>query len=90
MNLNYYGKKQLINARKSFFSKSSFTESLTSTLNGASSFKASVSNLNSIKEFNNDLTEEDKKGKKRFLIYRSNPADPEDNPHFMSYYLDLN
>ncbi len=27
---------------------------------------------------------------KRFLIYRSNPGDPDDQPILMSYYLDLN
>ena len=26
---------------------------------------------------------------KRFLVYRSNPGDPEDQPRFMSYYIDL-
>ena len=26
---------------------------------------------------------------KRFLIYRSNPADPNDNPRYVSYYCDL-
>jgi len=27
---------------------------------------------------------------KQFLIYRYNPADPNDTPKFVSYYIDLN
>lgn len=40
-------------------------------------------------EFDQGLTEEQKKGMKRFDIYRSNPNDPDDSPKYVSYYIDL-
>lgn len=42
--------------------------------------------LNKIKEFNPNLSEEQKKNMKRFLIYRS---DPGETPYLMSYYINL-
>lgn len=36
------------------------------------------------------MTEEEKSKKKRFLIYRSDPSNPSDEPKLMSYYIDLN
>mgnify|MGYP002138238675 CR=1 FL=1 len=44
--------------------------------------------INYVEEFDKNLSEADKKKRKRFLIYRSNPGDPEDQPKFMSYYID--
>ena len=44
--------------------------------------------MNKIVEFET-LSEQDKQNKKQFLIYRSNPSDPNDTPHLMSYYIDL-
>jgi succinate dehydrogenase/fumarate reductase-like Fe-S protein len=45
--------------------------------------------INYIEEFDKTLSEADKKTRKRFLVYRSNPGDPNDQPKFMSYYIDL-
>jgi succinate dehydrogenase (ubiquinone) iron-sulfur subunit len=45
--------------------------------------------MNQVVEFDNSLTPEQKATMKRFLIYRSEPANPEDRPHFTSYYLNL-
>ena len=47
-----------------------------------------IMHINYVEEFNKNLSEADKKNMKRFLVYRSNPGDPEDQPRFMSYYLD--
>jgi hypothetical protein len=46
--------------------------------------------INYVEEFDKNLSEADKKKRKRFLIYRSNPGDPEDQPKFMSYYIERN
>lgn len=46
--------------------------------------------INYIEEFDKTLTESQKKAMKRFLVYRSNPGEPDDQPKFMSYYIDLN
>lgn len=51
-------------------------------------FKAGI-NLNEVEEFDPSLTEEQKTSMKRFLVYRSNPGDPQYKPHFISYYIDL-
>ena len=42
-----------------------------------------------IVEFDQGLTEDQKKKMKRFEIYRANPNDPSDRPKFVSYYLDM-
>lgn len=57
-------------------------ESVSSTIKG-------IQNINYIEEFNPSLTDADKKERKRFLIYRSNPSDPNDQPKYVSYYVDL-
>ena len=44
--------------------------------------------INYVEEFDKNLSEEDKKSMKRFLIYRSNPGEPDDQPKFMSYFID--
>lgn len=61
----------------------------TVTKDGVLSAINNVKNINEIHEFDPTLTEEQKQGMKRFLIYRSNPSDPEDQPKFYSYYVDL-
>lgn len=43
--------------------------------------------MNQIKEFEPTLSEQQKKERKRFLIYRTDPSIPEDEPRFMSYYI---
>jgi hypothetical protein len=40
-------------------------------------------------KFDKNLTEAEKKTRKRFLIYRSNPSDPNDVPKYTSYYINL-
>lgn len=49
-----------------------------------------IMHINYVEEFDKNLSEEKKKAMKRFLVYRSNPGDPEDQPKFMSYYIDTN
>ena len=44
-------------------------------------------NINYTEEFDKSLTEEQKKGLKRFLIFRYNPDDKNDRPKYMSYYI---
>jgi succinate dehydrogenase (ubiquinone) iron-sulfur subunit len=38
-------------------------------------------------EFDQGLTDEQKRNMKRFDIYRSNPNDPADRPKYVSYYI---
>lgn len=45
--------------------------------------------MNKIREYQPDLTEEQKNGKKRFLVFRSNPEDPNNEPYLMSYFVDM-
>lgn len=59
-----------------------FVESVSSTVKGMSS-------INYIEEWDNTLTAEQKSSMKRILVYRSNPADSNDQPKYMSYYVDL-
>lgn len=59
-----------------------FVESVSSTIKG-------IQDINYIEEWDNTLTEEDKKNKKRFLVYRSNPNEENDQPKYMSYYVDM-
>lgn len=40
-------------------------------------------------EFDQGLTPEEKAKMKRIDIYRSNPADPEDRPKYVTYYVDM-
>lgn len=40
-------------------------------------------------EYDQGLTEEQKKGMKRFDVYRANPNDSTDRPKFVAYYLDM-
>jgi hypothetical protein len=60
----------------------SFLSQVTQTIAG-------IKHINYIEEFQPNLTLEEKRSKKRFLIYRSNPGNAEDQPKFVSYYLDL-
>jgi len=57
-------------------------ESISSTVSG-------IQQINYVEEFDKTLSAEAKKTMKQFLIYRSNPGDPEDQPKFMSYWINL-
>jgi len=50
----------------------------------------SFENINQIVEDDPSLTSEQKSKMKQFLIYRTDPSNPEDDPHLRSYYIDLN
>ncbi len=41
------------------------------------------------KEYPQGLSDAEKKNLKRFDIYRANPADPKDRPHYMTYYINM-
>ena len=74
------------NARKLFSQKSGFqltTESVGAAMKG-------LQDVNHIEEHNPNLTADEKLKMKRFLIYRSDPSYPDDEPRLMSYYIDLN
>jgi succinate dehydrogenase (ubiquinone) iron-sulfur subunit len=43
--------------------------------------------MNKVVEHNPSLTADQKNKMKRFLIYRSNPSNPNDEPYYMSYYI---
>ena len=43
--------------------------------------------MNTITEFDSKLTETEKKKMKQFLIYRTDPSNPNDEPTLMSYYI---
>ena len=59
-----------------------FFESVTSTVKG-------YLNPNYIVEHNPALSAEEKETMKRFLIYKYDPENPNDEPKYMSYYVDL-
>ena len=48
-----------------------------------------LTKVNYTKEYPQGLSESEKKNLKRVDIYRANPADPNDRPHYMSYYIDM-
>ena len=50
---------------------------------------ADILKVNYHVEFDQGLSDEQKKTMKRFDVYRANPNDPEDRPKFVSYYLDM-
>ena len=62
------------------------------TINDAPSFAdvSDVLKVNYTEEFDQGLTDEQKKSMKRIDIYRSNPSDPEDKPKYVTYYIDMN
>ena len=47
-----------------------------------------VLKVNYTEEFDQGLTDEEKKNMKRIDIYRSNPNDPDDRPKYVTYYID--
>ena len=59
-----------------------FFESLTSTVKG-------YLNTNYIVEHDPTLTADQKAQMKRFLIYKYDPENPNDEPKYVSYYIDL-
>lgn len=60
---------------------------LTSTFVGTKNMIKGYLKMNDTIEFDKNLTKKDKKGKMRVLVYRSNPADKNDDPKFVSYYI---
>ena len=60
------------------------------TMDSVSAVAKGLHDINHVVEHNPDLTDEEKKQMKRFLIYRSDPSQPEDEPRLVSYYIDLN
>lgn len=48
-----------------------------------------VSHINYVEEFDPTLTDEAKKGLKQFLVYRSDPSEPDDEPKLMSYWVNI-
>jgi succinate dehydrogenase (ubiquinone) iron-sulfur subunit len=48
-----------------------------------------VLKVNYTEEFDQGLTDEEKKSLKRIDIYRTNPNDPADRPKYMTYYIDM-
>lgn len=51
---------------------------------------ADIFKVNYTVEFDQGLSEDEKKTMKRFDIYRANPNDPADRPKYVSYYIDKN
>lgn len=60
-----------------------FLESVNATVKG-------IQKANYVVEWDESITEEQKKSMKRFLIYRYDPSDPTDYPKYMSYWVDIN
>lgn len=50
---------------------------------------ADIFKVNYTVEFDQGLSEDQKKKMKRFDIYRANPNDPADRPKYVSYYIDM-
>ena len=48
-----------------------------------------VMKVNYTEEFDQGLTDEQKKNMKRIDVYRSNPNDPDDRPKYVTYYIDM-
>ncbi len=63
--------------------------SVKQTLESVKEACVSFYNLNKIIEHEPDLSEGEKSERKRLLVYRSDPSDPNDVPHLRSYYIDL-
>jgi succinate dehydrogenase (ubiquinone) iron-sulfur subunit len=59
-----------------------FLSSLSGTVKG-------IQQINYVVEHDTSLTPEQKSSMKQFLIYRYDPANPEDQPKYVSYYVDL-
>ena len=51
---------------------------------------ADIFKVNYTVEFDQGLSEDQKKTMKRFDVYRANPNDPADRPKYVSYYIDMN
>ena len=61
------------------------------TIESAPSFAdvSDVLKVNYTEEFDQGLTDEQKKNMKRIDVYRSNPNDPNDRPKYVTYYIDM-
>lgn len=65
------------------------SNAISMTLKGLERTIEHLKHVNDIREFDPTLTEAEKKTMKRFLIYRTTPSESSDQPHLMSYYVDL-
>ena len=65
------------------------SNSITGSIKGLERTLDHLKSVNDIREFDPTLTDAQKKTMKRFLIFRSSPSESTDEPHLMSYYLDL-
>lgn len=81
--------RNLPNKHIRLFSDNYPRDSFGMTVSGLKQAVNHVKNINDIQEFDPSLTPEQKKDRKRFLIYRSNPSERGDQPKLMSYYVDL-
>lgn len=82
--------KRIFTSNKQLLTRA-FSDSVGATSNMIENISQTVKgiqHINHVQEFDPTLTEEQKKSMKQFLIYRTNPSDPDDQPHFMSYYVD--
>lgn len=71
--------------KNSFSSKSNIAK----TKDSVSATFSGLKQLNRIVEHDETLTSDQKANMKRFLVYRSDPSDPADEPVLTSYYIDL-
>jgi len=62
---------------------SKFLDSVSSTLKG-------ITHVNYVVEHNSNLSDAEKNAMKRFLVYKYDPADENDTPKYVSYYVPLN
>ena len=62
---------------------------VTATVDSLGATVSGIKNINRIIEFDETLTAEQKKEMKRFLVYRSDPSNEDDEPSLVSYYIDL-
>lgn len=60
---------------------------LTVRMSGLVDTLKSIREMNKIQEFEPNLTDAEKNSRKRFLIYRTDPSLPDDEPRLMSYYV---
>jgi len=81
-NIRNFSKKPTLEVSERNDATSVFLQSVTSTLRG-------ITHVNYIVEHDDSLTSEQKAERKQFLIYRYNPADPDDDPKYTSYYINL-
>lgn len=60
-----------------------------SSFEGLKDTVQAIREMNKVKEFEPNLPEDQKNSRKRLLIFRTNPAEPDDEPKLMSYYIGM-